>query len=477
MAGRRGKVLVVAGAIVLLVVVAVLCLAIFGGRYVRPRVEAAVSDTLHRQVRIRSARVVFFPAFGIKLRDIRVMDGATEIAKAPEVRVTVKPLALIRRKVEITAVNASRPTVSIVNPAAGASRSKGPGPQDVRSNKPLFFGRVNVSEGSFSYEDVGSGTKLVLAGIDLSLEGFSIGGPSPLRTLACRGEVRCRKLSVAGFTAPDLVLEMRAGGGIINADPFRAGLYGGAGRGTLRADYSGPAPRFQAASTVRGLDIGDLIGLSSGRIALRGKGDLSVSLSGSGPTWNGFVSSLEGGFSLDGQDIVLEGLDLDTLLPSLERSRNFNLLDLGGFFMAGPLGEMAAKGHDFSEIFENSRGGRGVIRRLVSVWDVRKGVAKAVDVAMATSEHRIAMDGGLDFGKGRFEDVNVAVVDRRGCAVFSQGIRGSFGAPKIEEFSAIRSMARPMTHVLESLERAVTGGKCRPFYRGSVAAPENQKRP
>ena len=43
---------------------------------------------------------------------------------------------------------------------------------------------------------------------------------------------------------------------------------------------------------------------------------------------------------------------------------------------------------------------------------------------MATNENRIALQGGLDFVKGRFDDVTVTLIDAKGCAKVRQKISG-----------------------------------------------------
>ena len=47
----------------------------------------------------------------------------------------------------------------------------------------------------------------------------------------------------------------------------------------------------------------------------------------------------------------------------------------------------------------------GVIRKLVSVWKVKNGIAEARDVALASEKQRIAMTGGVNFTNEQFIDV------------------------------------------------------------------------
>jgi hypothetical protein len=170
-------------------------------------------------------------------------------------------------------------------------------------------------------------------------------------------------------------------------------------------------------------------------------------------------------------------MDLDSLILSLRRSRNFNLVDVGAFFLAGPLGPALTRGYRFADLYKESQGGKGVITKLVSVWKVGNGVAEAVDVAMATKKLRVAMKGGVNFIDNRFEDAIVAVLDDAGCAVITQKIRGPFGSPEIGNINILRSLTSPITSLVKSVLKLFGSGPCEPFYAGSVAPPVPEKAP
>src|SRR6185503_1866182 len=154
--------------------------------------------------------------------------------------------------------------------------------------------------------------------------------------------------------------------------------------------------------------------LSPQKVA-EGPMDFSASLSMRGKTVKEMKHTAEGQISLRGKDLTLKGSDLALELSRFESSQNFDLVDVGAFFVAGPLGLVVSKGYNFANIFRGS-GGSSKIPTLVSDWKVERGVANAQDVAMATRENRIALHGGLDFVNERFDDVTMAVIDSKGCA-------------------------------------------------------------
>jgi AsmA protein len=197
--------------------------------------------------------------------------------------------------------------------------------------------------------------------------------------------------------------------------------------------------------------------------------DFSANLSMKGVTKDEMVRSVAGEASLRGHDLTLEIGDIDKELARYGSSQNFNLVDVGALFFAGPLGLAVTRGFNFAGIFQSS-GGSSQIRTLVSEWRVERGVAQARDVAMATKANRIALKGDLDFVSGRFKEVTVALIDAQGCAMAQQKIRGPFDKPEVEKPNVLISAAGPALSLLRQAKRLLRG-KCDAFYAGSVPPP------
>jgi AsmA protein len=100
------------------------------------------------------------------------------------------------------------------------------------------------------------------------------------------------------------------------------------------------------------------------------------------------------------------------------------------------------------------------------------GVLRATDVAMATSENRIALTGGLDFAEQRFDGMTVALVDEKGCVKVKQEIRGPFAKPDLGKPSVLRTLTGPAVRMLKRTKDLLPGGPCEVFYAGSVAPPQ-----
>ena len=172
-----------------------------------------------------------------------------------------------------------------------------------------------------------------------------------------------------------------------------------------------------------------------------------------------------------GEHLTLVGSDFDRALSRYASSQSFNLVDVGAIFLAGPLGLAVTKGYTFASLFRGS-GDSSTIRTLVSDWSVERGVAQAVDVAMATRKHRIALRGGLDLVNERYSEVTVAVVDDEGCARVRQAIRGSFRAPEVEKPRVLMSLTGPVRKLYRQARGLFPARPCEAFYSGAVSPPQ-----
>jgi AsmA protein len=249
-------------------------------------------------------------------------------------------------------------------------------------------------------------------------------------------------------------------------------IFGAQGSGSIQADFSDSVPRYQARYSLPQLRSEELLKTLSPQKVAEGPMDFSANLSMQGTTVNELKLTVDGEASLHGENLVLDGIDLDRVLSRFESSQNFNLVDVGAFFFAGPIGLAVTKGYNFASIFQGS-GGHSEIRTLVSDWKIERGVAQARDVAMATNRNRIALHGRLDFVNERFDDVTMALIDAKGCVTVRQKITGSFQKPVVEKPNILMSLTGPARKLLKKGRDLFPGGECEVFYAGSVAPPKS----
>ncbi|HSB34977.1 MAG TPA: AsmA family protein, partial [Nitrospirota bacterium] len=321
----------------------------------------------------------------------------------------------------------------------------------------------------------GSGGKVTADRFTLDVVSLAIGDdrqPDLLRRISFSGTAGIGEVRTEDLAVSDLKSAVTGKGGLLDLNPVTMRLFGGQGSGSLRADLSGSVPHYQVRYSLSRFRVEEFLKALSPKKVAEGPMDFSATLSMRGKTANEMKRTANGEFSLRGENLTLDGVDLDRVFSRYEASQSFNLVDVGAFFFAGPFAPLITKGYNFASLFRGS-GGSSRIRALVSDWKVERGIARAKDVAMATNENRIALMGSLDFANERFNDVTVAVVDGKGCVKARQKIRGPFRKPEVEEVSILQSAVGPVLKLFKQAKK-LFGEKCEVFYAGSVAPPPSK---
>ena len=360
MVNRKKKAFWIAGGV---------CLAVIALIITRPSFRRQTSQIPDRSVGVecpgngspcRRGERLPIPVLGASLADVTVKNGGADVATVAHMKVGLKLLPLFRGKVKISRLELVKPVVSIVRQKDGTLNIK------TRKGKPsgkrVALKKLVISGGSLLYTDLRSGGKTELEGIDITVRDLSAGGTpggDPLKTLSFTGDFRCRAIKAGNFTLTDLEMKAVGGRGVFDVRHAGDAVLGGTGSGTLHADFTGTEPYFRIIVAVSRLKIQDLLQESPNAKGMEGLADLSADLTARGTTALEVKRSLSGQVSLSGENIVLNGLDIDDLISSLQRSRRFNLVDVGAFFLAGPLGPVLTRAYRFADLYKESQGGKG----------------------------------------------------------------------------------------------------------------------
>src|SRR5512143_1833830 len=111
---KKKAVFIAAGLILLAIFAAILAL-LLNLQAFKPRIEAAASNALGMDVRIRGrVGIALVPGFGISLKDTVVRKGGADVAAIEKTWIGLKLLPLLRREVRINGVKLIKPVFSIV---------------------------------------------------------------------------------------------------------------------------------------------------------------------------------------------------------------------------------------------------------------------------------------------------------------------------------------------------------------------------
>jgi hypothetical protein len=313
-----------------------------------------------------------------------------------------------------------------------------------------------------------TGEKTEWKDISLAIKDCSVAGNSGAITknISFTGNMECLSVRRKELRIDNVKGPLRVDRGDIFLKPFTADIFDAKGEGDLAVDRSGVDAEYTLNLKISKLDFAKIEETFGAKKVIGGKGDLYASLTLKEKGGRTLLGSMDGAFSLRGSNLVVYTMDLDKVLSLYEASQEFNLVDLGAFFIVGPLTNVVLTG-DFSR---QTRRGQGVITQFISHWKIKDGVATATDCALATRHNRLALKGRLNLLNKRYDNVIVALLDDKGCATFKQGISGPFNKPQIGAVSGFESLG-PIYNLYRKAERFVQGGRCEVFYNGSVRQP------
>lgn len=436
----------------------------------KPRVEAIASEALGMEVNVIGRLVIgFLPGLHVALGNVHLRQRGAEVAAAGEVDLGVELLPLLHKELRIDRIEVKRLTIAIERDYDGKLNTDAMSAASGRL-PPLDVARVSISNANLAYADKQSGKGFEAAdcNLDASRLRLSAGERSDLlKNLSLVAKLACGQIRAKNSAASDLRLSVEGQGGVFHIDPVTMQLFDGEGSGNVRADFTGSVPTYQVRYRLTQFRLEEFFKNLAPKSIGAGSMDLSATLSLRGQSMGALLPTVTGVVSLRGENLRLAIGDLDAKLSRYESSQSFNLIDVGAFFFAGPLGLAVTKGYNFARIFQGSEG-TTTIRTLASDWQVEDGVAQARDVAMATRANRVALQGGLDFVSGQYDDVTVAVIDTKGCARVQQRVHGPFLNPVVEKPSVLGTLTGPTRTLLRQATRLL-GGKCAVFYAGSVA--------
>lgn len=327
-----------------------------------------------------------------------------------------------------------------------------------------------LSIGAIVYTDKQTGEKTELKEVRLGVIGLTRADSSRgiVKDISFTGNLECKEVRKGNIQIDNIKSPVTVAHGVAHLAHLAMDIFGAPAVGDASLDTSESDFVYKINVKVAKLDVANLEATFRTKRVIGGKADLHASFMMKERKNQFLLSSMNGSVSLRSDNLVTYTMDLDKILTSYESSQEFNLVDLGAFFIAGPLSTLAVRGYRSGDLYNQTRGGQGTITQFISHWQIKDGVAEATDCALSTEHNRVALKGKLDLVKKRYENVTVALLDNEGCAKFKQSISGSFIHPRIGSVSVVNSLSGPIMNLFSKAKRFIQGGKCEVFYSGAV---------
>jgi AsmA protein len=457
----------------LLVILAFLAIVVLAGvgflvssldsEAIRESLESRLEASSGLQVRMPGTVELHLLPPGASFADITIADGEREILTAKRIRAGIALLPLLRREVRLSSLVLDEPMLSLSRDS-GAWISGGP---DTTTDY-FAVGSVSVRNGAVRYSDAPGGTEMELDGLELELEKLA---RDEAGHISFSGDLRADRLGIGRVEMLDLNGAVAGEGNLYRLEPLRCSLFGSEAKGRLEVDLRGAHPAWRMEIAAGELSLAELSRSLAGLLLYEGTVEMRASLSGQGP--GRIVDTLDGTVRISGTDLIQNGFDLDGFIRNFRASRDIDLVDIGVYAFAGPVGVLVGKGVDVAGMVRAAGNeDRQVIEELVFNWSLQDGVARAEDVAFRTQENRVAFTGTIDLSRGRYDGLTLGLLNAEGCAELTEKISGPLTSPTVEKVSMLGTLAGSLVDVLRKGWEVLDFRDCPPFYEGAVAHPD-----
>lgn len=447
----------------------------------KPKIQKAIKDNTGYELIIKGDITLSLSPVGIRIFDIEVrnpqyksemsfatlgsFDVAVEIAPLLKKEIKIKHISFEQLNVMIEKNKDGRFNFDVASPKPKSDKKTKE--HNTTVEKEDDFPLVNITKVKFSeanviYMDSETNTTSKAEKITISVNDISFDAMkhNKLQGLFLKGDAQIGKLSHGANVISDISMNLEMKDATVVMENLKYMVFDSTLQGSGKLDLSGKTPKISLKSKAAEFKLQPFSKALFGREFLEGyaNGEFKLSCSlGDAQT----VKSTLGGFVvLAGENITLKGYDVDKIASAFNDPKNLNFVNL------------------LSGISGNFEKDSSVLNSVMAKVDIGYSEVHLSDVALSSSNHRIALKGALHIIEEKFLDVKIALLDAKGCARFEQTIVGKFQKPKLKmDEAAINSMAQAALSLLgkskkTAIEEPKVDENCLPFYEGMVKHPE-----
>ncbi len=454
----------------------------------KPDMEKAVYKATGYEVKInRDISFSMFP-FGFDISSVEIKNPKSfykkDIATADDIYIGLDIISLIKSNIKINSIIIDNPKIYLVKSGKGVLNVAQTSCKNSNDNKTttgksrnIFISKIHIKNAYVNYLDLSNRSRVYISNLNImsSLKYFN-NAKNFYNSIILHGKMDAECLNVnKKCLMSNIKADFGMDNGILNIKPVSYQVFDSDFSGFMKVDFvkNGLVNIEQKCEKLnlyrvskamyKNMELNGFISVNS---------YISFSALNKNP---GAIETLNGALNMKGENIVLKGENLDKILEQYDKTRGLNIIDIGSFLVVGPLGVLSNKVYNSASLVSTLNRGKTEIKKLFVKIDIRNGIGNLSDVAFSTRKNRIAAKGKLDFKLQRYENVRVAVLNKRGCATIVQKIGGSFSNPKVYPGSIIKNtlIGKAMS-LFGKIEESVGIKKtqCRIFYNGRVKQPK-----
>lgn len=248
--------------------------------------------------------IALFPQLNVEVREAQLQGATPEPVEIALLRFSVELFPLLQQRLELTELTATVDGAQWRGDAILQPQGVG---GTVRFN--LQGDQLNLDRylpRSAQGEAIDPVAGAAVGVVQLPLE--------PLRALDLEGQLSLGKLTIANATVTDIHTVLQAKEGIVTLGPSTASLYGGAYRGTMRADVRTDLPHITLEESLQGSQLqpllSDVVDISS----IHGTALLDGTLTAEGVVPEQLMKSMNGDAKLEVSGGKIVGFNLNRLI-------------------------------------------------------------------------------------------------------------------------------------------------------------------
>ena len=249
----------------------------------------------------------FFP-FGVSAKDIHVANKGGEILSLESLKLGVELMPLLKKQLKVTGCELVKPAVTIVKDAEGKYNFESTEKKSTKGRRGTAFSlnELKLSKGALVYLDKKTGEKTELKEINLAIRDLSVADTSGdiIKNVSFTGNIDCKEVLQKDLRIDNLKGPLKADKGVFSLKPLTMDIFGAKGEGDVTADKSEVDAAYKINLKVSKLDFEKLEESFGTKKVIGGKGDLSASLTMKEKGSRNLMSSLDGTFSLRGDNLV-----------------------------------------------------------------------------------------------------------------------------------------------------------------------------
>jgi len=300
-----------------------------------------------------------------------------------------------------------------------------------------------------------------------------------LKSIALRGDVKIAQITYNKYNIYNTTLDFDLKDAVANLNSMKYTIFDSQASAKARVDMSGKIPKISVEELIPNLKLENFSKEVLEKELLQGVVNAKVNISFVGADELSVRKTAKGVILFDGQNVGVKGYDIDKIVKSYNALKSGDLKKAGASFLSSAM-DNASKGKG---AFDNLKGGTTAINRLHVKIDIAKKVATLSDVAIATVNNRVAVKGAINIVDESLKGVTVAILDKKGCASYSQGISGSLSNPKGKSLTSKDGVSQEQVQEVINMVSSFFGKKkekkaekksnenCKAFYTGVVKHP------